>query len=184
MKTVFLLLFLFVVLSCGRNSSNDATPQDVLPAATTSGANTAGCLVNGKVLIPKNGSQSIGGQPLYGLLSSVGPNFNFPPVGNDTWDLLITNHSTKNSLSINLENLSQGIGEYQLNSSNTIAYKDGSGNYFTSSNNSGIVKITRFDYLLGIYSGQFSSSLKNSNTGEIIEIKEGRFDINYTTLNH
>ena len=37
MKTVFLLLFLFVVLSCGRNSSNDATPQDILPAATTLG---------------------------------------------------------------------------------------------------------------------------------------------------
>ena len=93
----------------------------------------------------------------------------------------------------------QGIGIYNLGQSN--------GNYFTASpnnnhvilkrivnsdnvktflsnSNSGRIVITRFDYPNKIISGIFSFNLYNSNNpSEIIQITDGRFDINLVTLN-
>lgn len=185
MKNLFLMfLCMFLVLGCGRSSEKETSAsKDQLPAATQTGANTAGCNVNGQVVIAKNGMQSIGGQPQYGILSSVGPNFNNPPVGNDIWDLLITNFENKNSLSVSLANLSVGIGNYPLNQNNHMSYTDSRGTY-TSYVGSGQITITRFDYSLGIYSGTFYGKLKNNlDSSDIIDVTDGRFDINYTTLN-
>jgi hypothetical protein len=51
------LLFLFatvLTLSCCSKDDNKPTnPIDKLPPATQTGANTAGCLVNGKAFLPK-----------------------------------------------------------------------------------------------------------------------------------
>jgi hypothetical protein len=46
--------------------SNDDATNDRLPPATTIGANTAGCYIDGKLLIPKNGTTDWTGTP-YGL---------------------------------------------------------------------------------------------------------------------
>jgi hypothetical protein len=59
MKNLFLLLLTTLAMSCSSNSDN--TTRDQLPKITQTGANTAGCILNGKVIIPKNGEQSIGG---------------------------------------------------------------------------------------------------------------------------
>ena len=52
---------------------------------------SAGCIINGKVLIPKNGSQAFGGPGLYGLKKSQGNNF--WPNKDDYWQLEIANKS-------------------------------------------------------------------------------------------
>ena len=59
MKKIFFLLLSFIAISCSKDNSIE-TPADQLPPITTTGANTAGCIINGKILIPKNGSQAIG----------------------------------------------------------------------------------------------------------------------------
>ena len=56
-------------------------------------------------------------------------------------------------------------------------------NWYRSIENGGTLKITKYDDLNGIYSGIFSCTVKNrDDSNDIIEITEGRFDINGYTL--
>jgi hypothetical protein len=55
---------------------------------------------------------------------------------------------------------------------------------YSSFNNSGNVTFSKIDIKKGIYSGTFSVKLKNKDDeNDIIEITEGRFDINLNTVN-
>lgn len=199
MKTTILLLFL-TLSSCSKDKTED-TPQDQLPPITTIGANTAGCIINGKVLIPKNGSQSFGGPALYGLNKTQGNNF--WPNKDDYWQLEIANKRDVNGAGVILyiKNMSAGNGNYEVGQSNGELYSGGPNNNqiiasikengvnktYWSSSNSGIIKITRSDLASGIsiYSGTFNCTLYNKdNTSEIIQITDGRFDINGLTLNN
>ena len=182
-------------------SSNDDAPKDQLPPATTIGANTAGCLINGKVLIPKNGSQAIGGSPAYGLTTGVGNNFHAPIIGDDYRFIRIANlrDNGGDDIYIHLNDMTLGAGNYDVGQSNNEYYMDGPNNpqiiaqiydgvnigkTFWSSANSGLITVTRFDYFAGIYSGTFNCTLYNKdNPTETIKITEGRFDIRVATLN-
>lgn len=49
---------------------------------------------------------------------------------------------------------------------------------------SGSIIFTNVDHNLGLYTGTFSLKLKNENNpNDILEITQGRFDINLATLN-
>ena len=203
MKNIFFLLLIIVTaITCDRNTSNnDQSSQDQLPAATQTGANTAGCYINGKLLVPKNGSQSIGGSPAYGLISGAGNNFHPPTIGDDYKYFRIANlkDNDGNELYIHINNMSQGLGEYIIGQSNgeyfpinnnvphIIAHIRDSDNLihtYYSSDNSGKITITRFDYYAGIYSGTFFVTLYNKeNPTKKAQITEGRFDVNIATLN-
>lgn len=197
---ISILLLLFALTSCSKDNNNNTT-QDQLPPITTTGVNTAGCIINGKVLIPKNGSQAIGGPALYGLNFNAGNNF--WPDKNDYWQLEIANKKDPNSAGVILyiRNMSAGNGDYTVDQSNGELYSDGPNSNqiiavikidgvnktYYSSNNSGFIKITRSDLAVGvsIYSGIFNATLYNKdNPSEKIQIKDGRFDFNYLTLNH
>jgi hypothetical protein len=199
-NTILTLLFIVFLTSCSKDNATETTPPDQLPLATTSGANTAGCSINGKLLIPKNGSQAIGGPLIYGLKYHLGNSFG-NPLFNDYFAVTIRNKKDLDgdNIYIHLNEMTQGTGTYILGQSN--------GNYFTASPNnnhvilkrgentgnvvtyisnptSGTISITRFDYPNKIISGTFSFSLYNANNpSEIIQISEGRFDINLVTLN-
>ena len=197
MKNLLTLLFILVLNAC---TKNDATPQDQLPPATTIGANTAGCYINGELLIPKNGSQAIGGSPNYGLVKTQGNNF--WPNKSDYWELDISNKKDFENLSVYvwIKNMQTGIGDYIIGQSNGELNSYGPNNnqifahikkngilktYF-SSTNSGIINIKRCDLGLGIsiFSGTFNCTLYNKdNSSETIQIDNGRFDINGLTLN-
>ena len=56
MKNLILIFLATLTLSCC-NKDDDKTPIEQLPPATTTGANTAGCLVNGQAFLPKGSSQ-------------------------------------------------------------------------------------------------------------------------------
>lgn len=99
MKTLIYILSFITLTACNKDD-NTETPQDQLPPITTTGANTAGCIINGKVLIPKNGSQAIGGPPIYGLNLVGGNNFNESIIGDDYWQLEIANKRDSNSAGI------------------------------------------------------------------------------------
>lgn len=197
---ILLLLTTFTLSCCNKDNDQPKTEIDQLPPITTIGANTAGCIINGKALIPKNGAQSFGGPALYGLNISAGNNFNAPIIGDDYWQLEIANKKDSNGAGIILyiRNMQNGIGNYDVNQSNGELYIDGPNNNqliagikengiyktYWSGINAGEIKITRFDYLNGIYSGIFNCTLYNKNIpSEIIQVTDGRFDINVATLN-
>ena len=199
MKTTILLLFL-TLSSCSKDKTED-TPKDQLPPITTIGANTAGCIINGKVLIPKNGTQAIGGSPVYGLTTGAGNDFHPPIIGDDYKYFKIANLKEVGGdvIYIHINDMTLGIGDYSIGQSNYEYYGDGPNNpqiivnlydgvnpgkTFLSSANSGIITITRFDYINGIYSGIFSCTLYNKDIpSETIQVTNGRFDINIATLN-
>lgn len=82
MKTI-LLLFIAVLINC--TSSND--PEDELPAITQIGANTFGCVVDGRILIPRDSNSTTPGNNLFkGLKLFIGENF-LANNGDDTWEL-------------------------------------------------------------------------------------------------
>lgn len=194
MKTTILLLFL-ALASCSKDN-NVSKPLDQLPPITTTGANTAGCTINGKVLIPKNGINGISGFTSYGLDVIRGTNFNNIPYGNDYFSIKFANLKDKGHsywIYIHINNLNKGIGNYIVNQSNAEFYGDASNNpqiivretfdnvsgkTFLSSANSGSINITRFDFANSIISGTFNCKLYNKdNPSEIIQVTDGRFDI-------
>jgi hypothetical protein len=180
--------------------SNDDVTNDRLPPATTTGANTAGCYIDGKLLIPKNGTTGWTGTP-YGLHYVYGNNF--WPDKNDFWQLHISNNSNEGNtfgVVLYIRNMLNGNGDYIIGQSNEDLYSDGPDNNqiiagintngvnktYYSFDNSGVITITRsdLDYGISIYSGTFYCTLYNKdNPSETIEITEGRFDINSLTLN-
>jgi len=199
MKNTILTLAAFVLFS-GCSKDNNTT-QDQLPPITHTGANTAGCVINGKVLIPKNGSQAIGGSPNYGLYQRQGNNF--WPNKNDYFGVDISNKRDYENFSIYvwIKDMQNGNGDYIVSQSNGQIHSNGPNNNqifatinqngilktYYSSDNSGTIKITRSDMETGIaiFSGVFNATLYNiNNPSETIQITEGRFDINALTLNH
>ena len=196
MKTTLILLFL-ALASCSKNNDIPQTPQDQLPPVTTIGANTAGCIINGEVLIPKNGTSSFAG-PAFGLICSVGNNFS-NILFDDYFALKIINKKDLGGdfLYLHLPTLVNGVDTYTIGQSNNqlgidspdnphaiINLYDGVnlGKTFLSGSNAGVITITRFNF--PIVSGIFSLSAYNKdNPSEIIQVIDGRFDINITTLN-
>jgi len=159
-------------------------------------ANTTGFIINGKTLIPKNGVNSTSGFTTYGLDVIRGVNFNNQPYGNDYFSIKFANLKDKGKsywIYIHINNLNNGIGIYTIGQSNGEFYADASNNpqiiarethdnvsgkTFLSSENSGNINITRFDFTNSVISGTFSVTLYNKdNPTEVIQVTDGRFDI-------
>ena len=197
MKYLFLS---FLVLLFGCTKTETTNTQETLPPITQVGANTAGCIIDGKVLVPKNGSQAIGGFPVYGFTYNLGYYYGNPSF-NDYFALRITNRKDVNGdeIYLHLSDMTQGVGDYiieqsngqyyinSLHNNNIVVKRNFNTNYETtylSNSNAGKITITRFDYPNKIISGIFSCSLYNKdNPTETIQITEGRFDVNLITLN-
>ena len=197
MKTKLLILVTMVMqllVSCSKEDSSSC--EDYLPAITTTGANTFGCCINGNLLIPRDGTGTFGG-------SDSGFTTWGDPTGNNQYsEIDIKDYKSERtaSLRLHIQGLDQnGVGDYIINESNGYNEIDGlfqtnlhcrifntqtnSYQYYRSYQNSGTLKITRFDFTNRIYSGTFSCSVKNSsNPNDIIEIINGRFDIKWDTL--
>ncbi len=187
--------------SCSKDNTTEI-PQDQLPPITTTGANTAGCIINGKVIIPKNTINSTSGFPAYGLRIGAGVNFHPPIIGDDYMFVDIANLKDGGNsylIYIHINDMTMGAGIYPVGQSNNLYFMDGpnnpeiivretynnvSGKTFISGTNSGTINISRFEYANGFYAGTFSCTLYNvDNPTEIIQVTDGRFDINVATLN-
>jgi hypothetical protein len=197
-NSIFILLVAFLT-SCSKDNSTAVAEQ--LPPITQAGVNTAGCYINGEVLIPKNGEQQFGGSPAYGLKIGGGINFNEPIVGDDYFFIRIANlrDNGGDDIYIHFNDMTLGVGNYNIGQSNNEYYVDGPNNpqiiahiydgvnlgkTFLSGANAGTITVTRFDYPNGIYSGIFNVTLYNKdNPIEKIQITDGRFDVNVATLN-
>jgi hypothetical protein len=195
MKKLMLSLFLISMISCSKSKNDELPLQVTLPPITTEGLNTSGCVINGKIIIPKDGINGISGGIIKGLQVDSGSNFYSPLLGNDFFSFKITNLKDEKGKSywiyVHVNNLTNGVGEYILEQSNGDFYNQSSnnpqiivretnngvsGNTYLSSNNSGKIIITKFNS--SICSGTFTATLSNMNdTSDKIQVTEGRFDI-------
>jgi hypothetical protein len=197
MKHTLLLALFLLFIGC----SSDSNPEDGLPKETQTGANTFGCLIDGKLYKPRCEEPSVAfpqwGMIVWGSYDST-PNANEIEVrdikSDNYFNLLIHIHEIKLT----------GIGNYQIDESNgfsdidglyhnyvnCIIYDNVTNQYkkYVSYENSGSVIITRYtegssNPLSGaIISGTFSGKLRNIyDPNDELEINKGRFDVNGLT---
>ena len=182
MKTLLItILAASFLLSCNKDDDKPIAEIDKLPPATQTGANTAGCLVNGEAFLPKGNVQ--GGNL---VLNYFGTDFTFG-IGQKS-----SNEPLK-SIGIFLDQLIEPLvvnQVYVLNSKflenpeKAGIYSIGSPSppntnfYETNETITGELLITHHDFDNAILSGIFWFDAINSE-GEIVEIREGRFDVQY-----
>ncbi len=173
-----MLAFGFILLNAASCCKDEN--EETLPPETQTGANTFGCLVNGKVWL--NGGYAP--FPSSNLYASVYPN-------EFVIGALKSNDNMYQSIFIDVK-APISIGKFNLNSENHQAkFADGITNcyYQTDSISSkGTLEITKFDSINKIVSGQFSfiafkykptTIAVIGNCDSTINITEGRFDIKY-----
>ncbi len=187
-KTLFYLFLLIGIISLNASCDKDdpANPIDQLPSATQTGANTAGCLVDGEALLPKSGGvdpilncsyQNINGEYYFGL--SFSDNYSQP---NKSINISLSRINIQEGANYILDKNIQDNGDYTGVGAQHIVHQLYPNNlwehYQTTSIIKGELKITHIDATLAIISGTFWFDAINSN-GEIVKVTDGRFDMEY-----
>lgn len=178
-KTLFIILTVFALSCCSKDDQPNTpkTELDKLPPATQTGANTAGCLVNGKAFLPK-------GYFPTGNLScnyTEGKDFNIrisEDINDNLRSIYVFNYNEElvqgDTYILQEDSENTGFGAYILN-----AVAAPNPNYYTTNSTiTGELVITYHNFNQAIISGTFWFDAINSN-GEIVQIREGRFDMHY-----
>jgi hypothetical protein len=180
MKRTFLLLLIITTLSCCNKDDNPFSGNDQLPAETQTGLNTVGCLVNGEVFLPHQEGinpsincfyQFIDGEFYFTMnfADLRGTSNERVVIQTGRIDLQINQIYDLNKNSLDDGDFTGGGGTYSLSSNNR---------FYTNTIKTGELKITRIDLSNSIVSGTFWFDAVNS-AGETVEIRQGRFDMNY-----
>lgn len=177
MKTIALLFFCATMLatSCKKGDDEPENPIDALPPETQIGAQTFGCLVDGKAFLPKSFGQNI----LNAFNQSIGGKFTLviSASNNENTDI--------NIQGLNLDSVEEGTyaltnqGDGNYNIIHIIVSEENRFILETKNGNPGQLIITRHDKQNFILSGTFEYSLIDNN-GKEIKVTDGRFDVNYT----
>lgn len=169
----FLLL---TAMSCKKDKTTD---EDQLPPITQTGANTFGCLVNGKVYIPKG----------YNGTGTPNPKISLE-FFNGNLILSITTNQLENGNSLGYVNisisdtvLSPGIYNYPGKMNFSIGWPNVINNCFTPAFDTTVKKwgealVTKFDNVNKIVSGNFNCKFK-TETCDTVFITNGRFDFKF-----
>ena len=176
MKNNFLIWCPIILLCfCFAECKKSSNPADQLPHATQTGANTFGCLVNGKVFVPQSNCFFLCSPPL---------EFYFDNSNGGQFGVKAENENLKETITFGLDtcNIAKRYS-YYINPNYPVRFS------FTPSNGicdlstrldtqviaNGFVDITRFDLLNGVISGTFEFTLSKSGC-ETKNITNGRFD--------
>jgi hypothetical protein len=180
MKKIALLLFInLVICGCDKDNDQQTNPIDQLPPATQIGANTFGCLLDGVVFKPGTTNNSY--QCFYQLVDgeyyfSVNANYQkagiLKSIGIATEKRTISQGQTLNLIERTFGN---AYATYYIANSNTGIDEL----QYTSTINTGELKITKLDFTNNIVSGTFWYDIKD-NQNIVHQIREGRFDMQFT----
>jgi hypothetical protein len=180
-RKINLLLLLCSIVLCSSQckKTNTTEPADQLPPATQIGANTFGCLVNGKVYIPKGYSGNGSSNPV--KIYEFG--FNGRPYL-DFKGYQIVNSEYKGFAFIGFSNLDH-LGNYTnpADFNFSFGWTDVIGTCGTVAFDTTIKKwgsgiITRLDVPNRIVSGTFNCKFKTLQCDTVF-ITDGRFDIKF-----
>ena len=176
MKNLFFFLIIAVVFSACTKDKIEA-----LPPITQEGANTFGCVINGKIYLPKGFEQN---KPNFQTnINPIDSSFRFEVFrkegvintrlnfGSDSicnTGLFLVGSRTDFAYSIYSNQLSGHICETPYS-------------YSAPSNKTGFMKITRYDLVNKIFSGEFEFQFVNPDCGidDTVFIKQGRFDLKF-----
>jgi len=197
MKTIHLLFCTLAITLASCDNNDDASScESSLPPATTTGANTFGACINGKLLIPRSGSGSFGTTPRAARLLGGWP------LVTDYYELEIRDLKSARSgfillhmdkvheLELAIYVIDQSNGQNSLDGlDHTYLHcrvfddKTGQYQYYRSFEDSGVLEITNYNFNNRLLSGTFNSRAVNSaNPLDTIEIKQGRFDLKWNLL--
>ncbi|MCL5130544.1 hypothetical protein [Algibacter sp. L4_22] len=196
------LLIFFMILSLYSCSNDDDGTESSLPAITTEGKNTFGCKIDGEMFLPKNnGGFSAGYTTVlraqyryyeyeyYGLepgyhLAIRASNFltdknvsielsasDEPIVTGQTYPIVL-----KTDGSISAE---YGFSTNTQDPNNSNIYYYNSFNHITTEEFNGEITFNLVDEENQIISGVFYFTCINPETDEIVEVLDGRFDLEY-----
>jgi hypothetical protein len=185
--SAFLLSILFISSSC-KKTKTDMEPvasSEQLPAITQTGANTFGCLINGNVWLPKGYDGSFSNSRI-----NIDPTFIdgdltirvYRIIDGVNYSITLASDSIKNVGNYLIKSNSRAffvLGKYKSDLS--IEYCSVySSNYNTNNpfNINGFIKVTRYDLVNKIFSGEFEVTFNNTacGLGDPVKITSGRFD--------
>ncbi len=186
-KYITVLLFLSVLLCYGSSCKKqpDALPQaeiDKLPAATQTGANTFGCLVNGQAFLPHSSSFLTGSYQCNYIYTNGGYYLTVKASNdsNNDYNVALVLGTTMLDIhegqTLKLEGynvIGKAFGSYGIITGSVLSYE-------TSSFVTGQLYISKFDQIKQIVSGTFSFNAVNASKPDTIHITDGRFDMKYT----
>ena len=181
-KSLNMLCTLIMLCFCFAQCKKDKTaPTELskLPAATQTGANTFGCLVNGKAYIPEGSSGSgtpnpkitydVGLNGIPNVLISVNQYESNNQIGNFLLFIDSLTLNTSQLISTNSKQIGFGwnvIPRCGFLRSDTIQFKKG------------VIYITNYDFPNRIVSGTFDIKIKPNNCDTMF-FKAGRFDFKF-----
>lgn len=174
------LLFGFLAIGCNRSDDPPANPIAQLPPATTTGANKAGCLINGEIFLPHQNNPT-GPSPLTCYYQYVDGGWEFGLSMINDQNNVRGIHIATNKMQ--LQQGSSYVISNELSSSSVFAFYTLPNNqygYITTTNQIGQLTITKLDTINHIISGTFYFDAVKLDNGEIVKITEGRFDVHYT----
>jgi hypothetical protein len=181
MKPLLLIFLYSLLIGSGCRKHKTKNPLDQLPPETQTGANTFGCLVDGKTFLPKGDPfggpvikaqyQFVNGKQGFGISArrSDGERSELIGISGDSTPVTV---KTFDLASANIGKLSAGYTYRDLSSLSGIKYG-------TTEIYHGQLSIKKFDSINQIISGTFWFDAVDSTTGKIIQIREGRFDLPY-----
>jgi hypothetical protein len=175
-----LIYFLTVtVLTASMCKKKPVDPIDQLPSATQTGANTFGCLVNGKVWVPKGYDGT--GTPNPHIKMETGLN-GLPVLTIDTHQII--NQNTEGTVFLSIGNLLQAANfNYPSDMNFLFGWSKYFGNCGTPAFDTTIQKwgggiITKLDLPNHIISGTFYCKFKAPQCDTVF-LTDGRFDIKF-----
>ena len=171
---LIILLTIFIFNSCSRDNDKPIPEIDKLPPATQIGANTVGCLLDGKAFLPGNQPNST--NCFYQFVDG-GYYFALALRKRDSQNILIGIDIGTNAKQI-FENETYGLLEYAPNNA-SAAYIFGTFENFTNNIYIGELKISKLDQVNYIVSGTFWFDVQDTY-GVFHHITDGRFDFQYT----
>lgn len=175
MKNLLFLITLSLTMSCCNNDNDKPVAEiDKLPPATQTGANTVGCLLDGKAFLPGNQTNST--------------NCFYQLVGGEYYFVMAFGKTDSNSITVDL-----GVGTqklqiqqdgiynlFELFDNNAYGgYSFGTFNTYTTHTHTGELTITKLNEINHIVSGTFWYDIVDFQ-GNLHQIREGRFDMQYT----
>ena len=170
-KIVWFWLPLLLLVGCHKK---DPSPEEQLPTATQSGANTFGCLVNGQPWTPKGNNGSSNYSVSYDRAYRKGTlnvgTYRYIGTGANDYQLVgfyADSIPTPGTYSLAIVNHHEGIF---LDRTKTCQFP-GNDPYYRK----GSLTITRLDVQAGIISGTFEFTLARPGC-DTVRVTQGRFD--------